>query len=90
MHDNDGRFPDQATVLVRYPLHPGPARRPGQSPDEHRAALRAERQTWPWLPGTVEQQCGPDEWLITIEDPRLAETAAQAAIKSRRAERTTP
>lgn len=23
--------------------------------------------------GTVEQQCDPDEWLITIEDGRLAE-----------------
>ena len=71
--DNDGRFPDEAPVLVRYPLHPGPERQPGQSQEEHLAILRAERETWPWLLGTIEQQCGPDEWLITIEDRRLAE-----------------
>ena len=34
---------------------------------------KAYRETWPWLPGTIEQQCGPDEWLVTIEDRRLAE-----------------
>ena len=73
--ENDGRFPDESQVLVRYPLRPGPGpeRQPGQSGDEHLAALRADRETWSWLPGTIEQQCGPDEWLITIEDRRLAE-----------------
>jgi hypothetical protein len=71
--ENDGRFPDQSEVLVRYPLRPGPERRPGQSQDEHLAILKAYRETWPWLPGTIEQQCGPDEWLVTIEDRRLAE-----------------
>lgn len=70
--DNDGRFPDEAPVLVRYPLRPAPERQPGQSQDEHLALLRAERETWPWLLGTVEQQCGPDEWLVTIEDRRVA------------------
>jgi hypothetical protein len=70
--ENDGRFPDESEVLVRYPVHPGPDRRPGQSQAEHLAAMQAERETWPWLPGTVEQQCGPDEWLVTIEDRRLA------------------
>jgi hypothetical protein len=70
--ENDGRFPDESEVLVRYPAHPGPERQPGQSQAEHLAVLRAERETWPWLPGTVEQQCGPDEWLVTIEDRRLA------------------
>jgi hypothetical protein len=70
--ENDGRFPDESEVLVRYPVHPGPERQPGQSQAEHLAALRAERETWPWLPGTIEQQCGPDEWLVTIEDRRLA------------------
>ena len=73
MDENDSRFPDEAAVLVRYPLRPGPERQPGQSQDEHHAALRADRETWPWLPATVEQQCGPDEWLVTIEDRRLAE-----------------
>jgi hypothetical protein len=73
IHENDSRFPDESAVLVRYPLHLGPERQPGQSQDEHLTALRAERETWPWLPGIVEQQCGPDEWLVTIEDRRLAE-----------------
>ena len=72
-HENNGRFPDESQVLVRYPLRPAPERQPGQSQDEHLATLRADRETWPWLPGTIEQQCGPDEWLVTIEDRRLAE-----------------
>jgi hypothetical protein len=69
-HENDGRFPDESEVLVRYPLRqrPGPERQPGQSEDEHLAVLRADRETWPWLLGTIEQ-CGPDEWLVTIEGP---------------------
>jgi len=71
--DNDGRFPDESDVLVRYPLQPGPERQPGQSDEEHLAALRADSETWPWLACTVAQQCGPDEWLITVEDRRLAE-----------------
>lgn len=54
--ENDGRFPDESRVLVRYPL-------PGQDSD---------RATWPWLEGTVEQQCGPGEWLVTVEDRRVA------------------
>ena len=71
--DNDGRFPDEAPVLTRYPLRPSPQRQPGQSNDEFFAALNADRETWPWMLGTVEQQCGPDEWLVTIEDRRLAQ-----------------
>lgn len=59
MHENDGRFPDESPVLVRYPL------------DGPRSV--SDRAEWPWLPGTIEQQCGPDEWLVTIEDRRLAE-----------------
>jgi hypothetical protein len=73
IHENDSRFPDESEVLVRYPLRPGPERQPGHSQHEHLAALRAERETSPWLLGTIEQQCGPDEWLFTIEDRRLAE-----------------
>jgi hypothetical protein len=57
--DNDGRFPDESEVLVRYPL------------GGHGAA--EDRDAWPWLPGAIEAQCGPDEWLVTIEDRRLAE-----------------
>jgi hypothetical protein len=46
-------------VLVRYPL------------DAPRSA--SDRERWPWLPGTAEQQRGPDEWRVTIEDRRPAE-----------------
>jgi hypothetical protein len=73
VQDNDGRFPDESPVLVRYPLPPFWEQKPGQSDAERLAELAAERKAWPWLPGTVEQQCGPDEWLITVEDRRLAE-----------------
>ena len=72
-YENDGRFPDESEVHVRFPLQRWPERQPGQSEEEHLATLRADRETWPWLPGTIEQQCGPDEWLVTIEDRRLAE-----------------
>jgi hypothetical protein len=57
MPDNDGRFPDDSAVEARYPL--------GRS--------FTGREAWPWLAATVEQQCGPDEWLVTIEDRRVAE-----------------
>jgi hypothetical protein len=43
-YDNDGRFPDGATVQARY-LDAG--RRSG-----------SDRDAWPWLDATVEQQCG--------------------------------
>jgi hypothetical protein len=59
IHENDGRFPDKSPILVRYPLD-GPK-------------SVTDRERWPWLPGTIEQQCGPDEWLVTIGDRRLAE-----------------
>jgi hypothetical protein len=73
MNGNDGRFPDDSAVEVRFPLHPGPLRLPGRPEEEYLAVVRAERETWPWLLATVEQQCGPDEWLVTVEDRRVAE-----------------
>ena len=27
---------------------------------------------WPWLPGTIVQQCGPDEFQIVVEDMSVA------------------
>jgi hypothetical protein len=71
-YENDGCFPDDSAVEVRFPLHQIPLRQPGQSAEEHLAVVRADRATWAWLPGTIEQQCGPDEWLVTIEDRRVA------------------
>ena len=37
--DNDGRFPDDSAVLVRYPR---------DKPEE-----QADRSAWPWLPGSI-------------------------------------
>src|ERR1700730_17328554 len=60
MHDedNDGRFPDESPVEVRYP----------RSNQED----QAYRERWPWLPGTIVEQCGPDEWYVCIEVRELA------------------
>ena len=60
MHDedNDGRFPDQSPVEVRYP----------RSKQEE----QGDRERWPWLPGTIVEQCGPDEWYVCIEVRELA------------------
>lgn len=58
--NNDGRFPEDVPVLVRYPL----------------TAVQEQggRDTWPWVPGTVLGQCGPDEWHIVVDgDEDLAE-----------------
>ena len=57
-YQNDGKHPDDSTVEVRYPR-------------DKTQEVRG-RELWPWMPGTVEQQCGPDEWLITIEDRSVA------------------
>ena len=57
-NDNDGRFPDDSWVEVRYP-------RTGQ--EEH-----GDRAAWPWLPGSIVEQCGPDEWQVCVEDRDVA------------------
>jgi hypothetical protein len=56
--DNDGRFPDNSMVEVRYP-------RIGQ--DE-----QGDRSGWPWLLGLILSQCGPDEWHVCVEARGLA------------------
>lgn len=56
--ENDGRFPDDSAVLVRYPA-------PGMTAE-------TPRETWPWLPGIIEVQGAPDEWCVTVTDRRLA------------------
>ena len=47
MHDedNDGKFPDESPVEVRYPR---------SRQEEH-----GGRERWPWLPGAIVEQCGP-------------------------------
>jgi hypothetical protein len=70
MHDqdNDGRFPDQSPVEVRYP----------RSKQEE----QGDRERWPWLPGSIVEQCGPDEWYVCTEvrgAGRAARRPARAA-----------
>src|SRR5260370_42581585 len=56
--DNDGKFPDESPVEVRYP--------------RSRQEEQGDRERWPWLPGTIVEQCGPDEWHVCIEVRELA------------------
>ena len=44
--DNDGKFPDESPVEVRFP---------------HKQEEQGDREQGPWLPGTIVEQCGPDE-----------------------------
>ena len=56
--DNDGKFPDESPVEVRYP----------RSKREEQDA----REQWPWLPGTIVEQCGPNEWYVCVVARELA------------------
>jgi len=56
--DNDGRFPDDSLVEVRYP--------------RTRQEERGDRSAWPWLPGSILSQCGPDEWYVCVAARELA------------------
>ena len=42
----DGMLADDMPVFVRFP----------RTPEEERGG----RANWPWLPGTILDQCGPD------------------------------
>lgn len=55
--DGGGRYADGSAVLVRFPRTP--AERDG------------DRNVWPWLPGTVLERCGPDEWRARVDAPEL-------------------
>ena len=56
--DNDGRFPDDSLVEVRYPR------------DKQEA--QGDRSAWPWLPGSILSQCEQDEWHVSVEVRELA------------------
>ncbi len=56
--DNDGRFPDGSAVEVRYP--------------RDKREEQGDRSAWPWLPGSILSQCGPDEWYVCVEARELA------------------
>ena len=57
--DNDGRYPDDSAVEVRYPR-------------DKREERETDRAGWPWLPGSILGQCGPDEWHVCVEVRELA------------------
>jgi hypothetical protein len=57
INENDGRFPEDSPVLIWYPLL---------------GADDSDRDTWAWLPGSILEQCGPDEWRVVVEVPALA------------------
>jgi hypothetical protein len=56
--DNDGRFPDNSLVEIRYP--------------RTRQEELGDRSAWPWLPGLILGQCGPNEWHVCVEARELA------------------
>jgi len=56
--NEDSTWGDGHAVEVRYPL--ANVEIPG-------------RETWPWLPGEILLQCGPDEWEVAVYDKRLAQ-----------------
>jgi hypothetical protein len=49
-----------------------------QFPDDMQVEVRfpqfegQDREAWPWLPGTVLQQVGPDEWQVCVVDDSVA------------------
>ena len=51
-------FVEDTRVMVRYP----------RTPEQE----RCDRADWPWLPGTIVEQCGPDEWQVCVEDISVA------------------
>lgn len=55
--DNDGRFPDDSLVVVRFP--------------RNLQEEQGDRSEWPWLPGSILSQCGPDEWHVCVEAREL-------------------
>ena len=69
--DNDGRWPDGHEVMVRFPLAQWEPP-DGITDDEAQRLMMADRETWPWLPGQIASQFGPDEWEVVALDDRLA------------------
>ncbi len=51
-------FAEDVAVMVKFP----------RTKEER----RGDRAGWPWLPGTILQQVGPDEWRVCVEDPAVA------------------
>ncbi len=51
-------FADDTPVMVKFPL----------TPEQE----KGDRAGWPWLPGTIVEQVGPDEWRVIVEDIAVA------------------
>jgi hypothetical protein len=51
-------FADETPVLVKFP--------------RSKVEERGDRAAWPWLPGTILEQCGPAEWRVVVEVRELA------------------
>src|SRR5260370_36726793 len=48
-------------------------REPGRDPlPRSKQEEQGDRGQWPWLPGTIVEQCGPDEWDVCLEVRELA------------------
>ena len=57
-HELPGQLVEDTPVMVRYP----------RTNEEE----RDDRANWPWLPGMILEQCGPDEWRVCVEVRELA------------------
>ena len=58
MSEDGPAFAEDVAVEVRYP--------------RTKQEEQGNRADWPWLPGTIVQQCGPDEWQVCVEDMSVA------------------
>ena len=51
-------FAEDTPVMVKFP----------RTTEEE----RGDRADWPWLPGTIFERVGPDEYRVCVEDPAVA------------------
>jgi hypothetical protein len=56
--DDVNLYPEDTPVMVRFP--------------RTKQEEQGDRSAWPWLPGTILEQCGPDEWDVRVDAPELA------------------
>ena len=75
MHDedNDGRFPDESPVEVRYP----------RSKQEE----RGDRERWPWLPGTIVRAVRAGRMVCVRGSPRAGRAGGRQGRGGQHAER---
>ena len=62
MHQvNDGKFPDNSPVEIRFP--------------RTEQQELGDRSAWPWLPGSILEQCGPVRGSRLARPPRAVRDA---------------